>query len=59
MNRLQSGVCAACLHARWLKSGGGGDILLCRLSESDPRFPKFPRLPVLSCPGWAPPEDVA
>jgi hypothetical protein len=26
--------------------------LLCQLSLSDPRFTKYPRLPVLSCKGY-------
>jgi len=26
---------------------------LCLLHERDPRFTKYPRLPVLSCPGYA------
>jgi hypothetical protein len=25
---------------------------LCRLSKVDPRFPKYPRLPVLECTGY-------
>ena len=59
MNREQSGVCRNCAYGRWLKTGGGGEIILCRLSDSDARFPKYPRLPMLSCPGWSPPADVA
>jgi len=26
--------------------------MLCELSKTDPRFPKYPRLPVLACPGY-------
>jgi len=28
--------------------------VLCRLSERDPRFPKYPMLPVLDCTGFTP-----
>jgi hypothetical protein len=31
-------------------------FFLCRLSATDPRFPKYPRLPVLRCDGF---RDVA
>ena len=27
-------------------------FILCELSVTDPRFPKYPRLPVLSCEGY-------
>jgi hypothetical protein len=29
-------------------------FLLCQLGFSDARFPKYPRLPVLSCEGFTP-----
>lgn len=46
------GLCDDCQHARPIESAKGSRFLLCRLSESDPRFPKYPRLPVLSCAGY-------
>jgi hypothetical protein len=48
------GLCDDCQHARAIESAKGSRFLLCRLSESDPRFPKYPRLPVLSCAGYRP-----
>lgn len=59
MNREQAGVCRACAHSKWLRTKGGGELLYCRLSETDSRFLKYPPLPVFSCKGWAPPTDVA
>jgi hypothetical protein len=59
VNREQAGVCRACAHARWLRTKGGGELLFCRLSETDSRFLRYPPLPVLSCPGWSPASDVA
>jgi hypothetical protein len=47
-----AGLCAECLHARRRESDRGSVFYLCELSASDPRFPKYPRLPVLSCDGF-------
>jgi len=46
------GLCANCVHARPVESAKGAQFLLCQLSQSDPRFPKYPCLPVLSCSGY-------
>lgn len=48
----QAGLCADCLHARRIESGHGSVFILCNLSLTNPRFPKYPRLPVLSCDGY-------
>jgi len=45
------GLCATCLHARRVESARGSVFLLCELSRTDRRFPKYPRLPVVTCPG--------
>jgi hypothetical protein len=47
-----AGLCADCFHARQIESDRGSTFILCELSLTDPRFPKYPRLPVLSCPGY-------
>jgi len=49
---LRLGLCAHCLHARLIESSKGSQFLRCQLSQSDPAFPKYPRLPVLACPGY-------
>jgi hypothetical protein len=46
------GLCAQCLHARRLTSGRGSTFWLCGLSQRDPSFPKYPRLPVRTCGGF-------
>ena len=51
-NSLSVGLCADCLHSRCIESAHGSVFFLCELSLSDPRFPKYPRLPVLSCDGY-------
>jgi hypothetical protein len=48
----RAGLCADCVHARSVESARGSIFLLCELSRSDPRFTKYPRLPVLSCTGY-------
>lgn len=50
--RERAGLCADCLHARGIESSRGSVFLLCELSKSDAHFTKYPRLPVLSCPGY-------
>ena len=47
------GLCATCAHARTVVSGRASTFWLCGLSATDPRFPKYPRLPVVSCPGYS------
>jgi len=49
--RIAAGLCSDCLHARRLESARGSVFILCNLSQIDPRFLKYPRLPVLSCDG--------
>jgi hypothetical protein len=46
------GLCASCRHARIVHSARGSHFYLCRLAETDPRFAKYPRLPVLRCAGY-------
>jgi hypothetical protein len=51
-NCLGAGLCSDCLQARRVESERGSVFILCNLSLTDPRFPKYPRLPVLSCDGY-------
>jgi hypothetical protein len=53
-----AGLCADCTHARRIESARGSVFFLCQLSSTDPRFPKYPRLPVLSCPGYLPSQKT-
>jgi len=48
------GLCATCTHALRIESERGSEFWLCQLSTIDARFPKYPRLPVLACPGYSP-----
>jgi hypothetical protein len=53
-SNYEIGLCRACRHVRVINSGRGSTFYLCRLAERDPRFPKYPRLPVLACAGYEP-----
>jgi hypothetical protein len=48
----RAGLCASCTHMRRIVSDRGSVFYLCELSKTDPRFPKYPRLPVLVCTGF-------
>jgi hypothetical protein len=50
--KASAGLCADCQHARRIESARGSVFFLCELSLSDLHFPKYPRLPVLTCPGY-------
>jgi hypothetical protein len=49
----EPGLCAVCEHARRVVSGKGSEFWMCELSKTDPRFRKYPPLPVLRCTGFS------
>lgn len=51
---IPRGLCASCVFRRDVETTRGAVFVLCRRSESDPAFPRYPRLPVVACPGWEP-----
>lgn len=46
------GLCFYCRHARVVRTDRDSVFYQCQLSVEDPRYPKYPRLPVLRCPGY-------
>ena len=46
------GLCASCRHMRLIKSDRDATFYFCQRSATDPKFPKYPRLPVLECSGF-------
>jgi hypothetical protein len=52
MNPPDAGLCARCRHCKRTASARGSVFFLCLMHERDPRFAKYPRLPVLRCPGY-------
>jgi len=56
--RVQAGLCESCGHLVLLASARSV-FVRCGLAESDPRFPRYPPLPVLACPGYRPEQKSA
>jgi hypothetical protein len=48
------GLCANCRHMRQIESDRGSIFYLCQLSATNPKFAKYPRLPVRQCDGYEP-----
>ena len=46
------GLCGDCRWARLVVNRRGSEFLLCGRQRIDPRFRKYPPLPVLSCAGF-------
>ncbi len=46
------GLCETCSFARRIESSKGSAFWLCERSKTDPRFTKYPPLPVVSCSGY-------
>lgn len=45
------GLCETCVHAKPVK-GTRTTFWMCLRSQTDPSFPRYPRLPVLQCRGY-------
>ena len=50
----RSGLCDSCLHQQVIRNTRGSSFSLCLRSRTDPAYPRYPRLPVLECPGYEP-----
>jgi len=59
LSASREGLCATCTHARRIKSDKGSIFIQCGLAFKDPDFPKYPRLPVISCAGYTRRADFA
>ena len=49
---VDAGLCASFTHAEVVTSARASVFHLCRLSFQDPRFRKYPSLPVVACTGY-------
>ncbi len=54
MSTMLAGLCDSCAWQQEVRTGRGSVFSLCRRAKEDPRFPKYPRVPVGSCPGYEP-----
>ncbi len=53
------GLCDSCRHQQVVRTTRGSEFSLCRRSRDEPeRFPRYPRLPVMQCPGYEPGEGT-
>lgn len=46
------GLCRSCRHMRQIQNTRESTFYLCRRSEKDPAYARYPRLPVIKCPGF-------
>jgi len=46
------GLCFDCMHSQRIQSARGSTFYRCKLSDTDPSFVKYPRLPVFGCVGY-------
>ena len=49
-----AGLCSGCANVQVISTSKGSRFYLCRLSYLDPRFPRYPPLPVIECAGFRP-----
>lgn len=48
----EPGLCVSCVYRQRVNSRRGSAFVRCRKADEDPRFPKYPMLPVLKCEGY-------
>ena len=53
------GLCEDCANAKIVRSDRDSVFYQCRLAATDSEFPKYPRLPVLTCSGYRQPYNPA
>ena len=53
----KAGLCDTCRHQRIVRNTRGSVFSLCERSKTEPEYPRYPRLPVASCPGYERRDD--
>jgi hypothetical protein len=51
------GLCSGCRYVQRVSSDRGSTFYLCRRAADDEYFSRYPRLPVVHCPGFEPSAD--
>jgi hypothetical protein len=54
-----AGLCFTCQHVRAVRTDRGSGFYQCQRSATDTRYPKYPRLPVIQCPGYEEKNETA
>ena len=52
---VDPGLCGNCRMARRITTAKGSTFFYCTRADADPAYVRYPRLPVLACPGFSPP----
>jgi hypothetical protein len=52
------GLCETCVHRQLVPNTRGSVFYLCGRSRTEPQYERYPRLPVLKCPGYARPAGA-
>ncbi|HMH47746.1 MAG TPA: hypothetical protein VK538_08525 [Solirubrobacteraceae bacterium] len=55
-NGGRNGLCDTCAHQQEVRNTRGSVFSLCTRSREDPAYPRYPRVPVVSCRGYEPKE---
>ena len=50
--RQPAGLCDSCRHQRLIRTGRGSVFSMCERSKREPVYDKYPRVPVVACPGY-------
>jgi hypothetical protein len=58
MPAANRGLCDSCVHQQLVPNTRGSVFSLCLRSREDPAYPRYPRLPVLRCAGYEPPDPT-
>jgi hypothetical protein len=48
-----AGLCDTCRHQKLIGTTRGSVFSMCLKAKTDPAFPKYPRIPVAACSGYA------
>ena len=48
----EAGLCPSCRHCQIIRSSKGSTFYMCRRAATDPRFLKYPPLPMHECEGF-------
>lgn len=46
-----AGLCSQCRHRKEIRTDRGSIFTQCLRSFAEPQYPRYPRIPVLTCPG--------
>jgi hypothetical protein len=56
---MNAGLCDSCVHQRIVRNTRGSSFSLCERSRTQPDYPRYPRVPIVACPGYEPRERRA